>query len=167
MTKIGYARVSTKGQKDELQIDALQKAGCEIIFKDHGISGKTKFRPELDKCLEYLKKGDILVVWKLDRLFRSVRHFASFYADLQKMGVEFISVTQAFDTTTSTGRLMMNILSSFAEFESEIISERVSAGMQASKREGNKMGPKIKYLPEQIIKGAVPKSTYYRRMKNG
>lgn len=165
--KIGYARVSDKKQDLQLQLDALEKFGCEKIYKDHGVRGKVKCRPELDKCLATLNEGDVLVLWKLDRLFRSVVHFAAAYQDLKKRGIEIVSITQAFDTRSSSGRLMMNILSSFAEFESDIISERTSSGMQAAIAQGRKMGRKIKYADGEIKLGAVSKSTFYRRRKNG
>lgn len=156
--KIGYARVSTKEQDLQLQLDALNKYGCDVIYADQGQRGKWKHRPELDKCMEALKAGDVLVVWKLDRLYRSVVHFAAAYQELVKREVSLVSITQAFDTTNSSGRLMMNILSGFAEFESDMISERTSAGMQAAIRAGIKMGPKFK-------EGPVSKRTLYRRRK--
>ncbi len=165
MSKIGYARVSTKEQELTLQLDALNKYGVDSVYADKGQRGKWKHRPELDACMAALKEGDTLVVWKLDRLYRSVVHFAAAYQELVKRGVNLVSITQAFDTSTSSGRLMMNILSGFAEFESDIISERTSAGMQAAISQGHKMGPKFKYSDDQIIKSAVPKSTYYRRRK--
>lgn len=167
MRKIGYARVSTKEQDLQLQLDALNGYGCDIIFADKGQRGKWKHRPELDKCMKALEPGDTLVVWKLDRLYRSVVHFAAAYQELVRGEVSLVSITQAFDTRTSSGRLMMNILSGFAEFESDMISERTAAGMQAAIAQGKKMGPKFRYADENIVKGKVPKSTYYRRRKNG
>ena len=163
--KIGYARVSTKDQDLQLQIDALNKYGCDKIFKDHGISGTKRHRPELDKCLNELKNGDTLVLYKLDRLFRSTAHFASVAVELKDKGIGLVSITQAFDTNSSSGRLMMNILSSFAEFERDMISERTAAGMQSAISQGKKMGPKFRYADEDIKRGLVPKSTYYRRRK--
>lgn len=164
MQKIGYARCSTKQQDLQLQMDSLVKYGCDIIFKDVGVSGSKKNRPELDKCLASLKRGDVLVFWKLDRLFRSVVHFASVYIDLKDRGIDLVSITQSFDTRSSSGRLMMNILSSFSEFERDIISERTAAGMQAAIAIGKKMGPKFKYSDADLDKAS--KSTYYRRRKN-
>ncbi len=156
----GYARCSTKMQDLQLQIDALEKYGCDKIFKDHGISGTTRNRPELNKCLESLCEGDTLVLYKLDRLFRSTLHFAQVALELRNKGIGLVSITQAFDTNSSSGRLMMNILSSFAEFERDIISERTSAGMQAAIKLGRKMGRKIK-------SGEVSRSTIYRRRQIG
>lgn len=156
----GYARVSTKDQDPKLQLDALEKYGCDKIYKDHGISGTTRNRPELDKCLSSLKSGDTLVLYKLDRLFRSTVHFAQVAIELKNKEIGLVSITQAFDTNSSSGRLMMNILSSFAEFERDIISERTSAGMQAAIKMGRKMGPKFKT-------GPVSRATFYRRKQSG
>lgn len=160
--KIGYARCSTKEQDLTLQTEALEKYGCEIIFKDLGQSGKKGSRPELDKCLAHLKEGDVLVVWKLDRLFRSIVHFSRAWQDFKKRKIELVSITQGFDTASSAGRLMMNILMSFAEFESEMIGERVAAGKKVAIAAGSKQGPKFKYgaAPD---KGKCSKSTWYRR----
>lgn len=157
--KIGYARCSTKQQDLQLQIDALEKYGCDKIFKDQGISGTTRNRPELNKCLSELKCGDTLVLYKLDRLFRSTVHFAQVAVELKNKGIGLVSITQAFDTNSSTGRLMMNILSSFSEFERDMISERTAAGMQSAIKQGRKMGPKFKEGPVSI-------RTMYRRKKN-
>lgn len=163
--KVGYARISTKEQDFQLQLDALKKCECEKIFTDKR-TGKNDNRQGLKDCLASLKNGDVLFIWKLDRLFRSVVHFAAAYQDLKKRGVELVSITQSFDTRSSSGRLMMNILSSFAEFESDIISERTAAGMQAAILQGRKMGRKFKYSADDIKRDKVSKSTFYRRRKN-
>jgi DNA invertase Pin-like site-specific DNA recombinase len=157
--KIGYARVSTTGQTLDMQMDALKLYGCETIYADHGESGRKGSRPELDKCMASLQRGDILVVYKLDRLFRSVVHFAKAWADFKSRGIELASITQGFDTSSSSGRLMMNILSSFAEFESDIISERTSAGIQAVVSRGKEWNA-CKIIPEGQ---PVSRRTYYRR----
>lgn len=157
--KIGYARVSTDIQKTDMQLDALRAAGCEVIFQDVGESGRKGSRPELDKCLASLKPGDTLVVWKLDRLFRSVLHFSRAWQSFHERGVSLISITQAFDSSTPTGKLMMNILASFAEFESDTISERTKGGIHAAKARG------VKWNAGKIKTGEVSRSTRYRRLK--
>ncbi len=159
--KIGYARVSSKDQNLDLQLDALKAYNCEKIFTDKGLSGKTRARPGLNEALATLQKGDTLVVYKLDRLFRSVIHFARTWVDFQERGIDIISITQGFDTSSSAGRLMMNILSSFAEFESDMISDRTKAGAAAAKKRGRKLGPRYKYSMEDLDKAS--RATYYRR----
>src|ERR1700712_4225948 len=119
----GYARVSTPDQNLTLQTDALQKAGCEFIYKEK-ISGATKERPELQKMLGKLQKGDTLTVWKLDRLGRSIRDLVNIINDLNKKGVQFISVMDGINTATATGRFTFHLFASLAEFEREIVSER-------------------------------------------
>ncbi|TXK93478.1 DNA invertase, partial [Methylococcaceae bacterium CS5] len=114
--KIGYARVSTSSQDTSLQIDALNAAGCEIIYKEKA-SGSKKDRPELEQCLKSLRKADTLVVWKLDRLGRSLQHLLEVINDLENKGIGFTSLTESIDTTTSTGKLVFNIFGSLAEFE--------------------------------------------------
>jgi hypothetical protein len=105
MVKIGYARVSTLDQHPRTQVEALTVAGCEQVFTDHGVSGTKASRPELDRCLAYLRQGDQLVAWKLDRLGRSVSHLVRVVEDLRRRGVQFTSLTEQLDTTTPAGRL--------------------------------------------------------------
>jgi DNA invertase Pin-like site-specific DNA recombinase len=104
------ARVSTRDQKAELQLTALHKAGCADVYSDHGVSGKLAARPELDKCLAALQPGDTLVVWKLDRLGRSLQHLVATVAELAERGVGFRSLTESIDTTTNGGRLIFQHL---------------------------------------------------------
>ncbi|BBL77554.1 recombinase family protein [Methylomagnum ishizawai] len=137
--KYGYARVSTEDQKADLQIAALEKAGCEYVFTDTA-SGASSKRPELARCLESLRAGDTLVVWKLDRLGRSLSHLVAVLSDLQAKGVAFQSLTEAIDTQNAAGRLMGHILGALAEFERALIVERTQAGLKAAKRRGQKLG---------------------------
>lgn len=148
--KYGYARVSTDEQNPELQLHALEAAGCEKIFKDEGISGATTKRPGLLKCLGALKKGDTLIVWKMDRLGRSLRDLIAILDDLRARGVTFHSLTEHIDTDTSTGRAMWQMIGVLAELERSMISERTRAGAKAAQRRGVKFGRKPKMTPQQI-----------------
>lgn len=134
MKVIGYARVSTREQNLDLQLDALKKAGCEQIYEEK-ISG-VKERPELDKALAYLREGDIFVIWRLDRLGRSLKELISIVDSLQKRGIAFRSVVDGIDTTSSIGRCQFGIFASLAEYEREVIIERTKAGLQAAKERG-------------------------------
>lgn len=138
--KIGYVRVSDKDQSEALQLDALKAAGCKIIYGDHGVSGKIRRRAGLDELLSKLKKGDTLVVWKLDRLGRSTIHLLQIMSDLRERGIDFQALTQGIDTTTAVGRMLFGQLAVFAEFERETISERTKAGMEAARRRGVHIG---------------------------
>ncbi|MBA8838831.1 DNA invertase Pin-like site-specific DNA recombinase [Ochrobactrum sp. RH2CCR150] len=138
--KIGYARVSTDGQKLDLQLDALKKAGCDPIFIDQGVSGASTERPGLQKVLKRLKKGDTLVVWRLDRLGRSLIHLVDLVNSLGRDGVEFKSMTENIDTSSSGGRLVFHLLAALSEFERSLISERTKAGMEAARRKGKHIG---------------------------
>ena len=146
---IGYARVSTLDQNLDLQIDALRSAGCEDIYTDH-VSGTKARRPGLEQALSHLRPGDTLVVWRLDRLGRSLRHLIDTVADLQEKGIGFKSITESIDTTTSGGRLVFNIFASLAEFEREIIRERTQAGLQAARARGRKGGRPKALTDKQI-----------------
>lgn len=148
--KIGYVRVSDKDQTENLQIDALKAAGCDVIYGDHGVSGNIKKRKGLDEMLASLKDGDTLVVWKLDRLGRSTIHLLQLLDDLRKRNVDFQAITQGIDTTTAVGRMLYGQLSVFAEFEREQISERTKAGMKAARARGIHVGRPRKLTPEQI-----------------
>jgi len=144
--KIGYARVSTLNQKLDLQLNALISAGCEVIYSEK--LGATKLRPEFNKCMKSLNKSDTLICYKLDRLGRSLRDVINVIYELNSKGVELISLSDKMDTTTSQGRLMLNILLSFAQFEREIIIDRTKAGLQAARERGVKLGrpldPKVR-----------------------
>lgn len=138
--KIGYARVSTKDQKLEMQLEALTSYGCKVIFKEKISAAKE--RPELDKMMQQLRDGDQVVVWKLDRLGRSLRHLVNIINEFQERGVQFVSLNDNIDTTTSHGRLMFNLFAAFAEFERELISERTKAGLANARAQGRKGGRK-------------------------
>ncbi|SMO91807.1 Site-specific DNA recombinase [Saccharicrinis carchari] len=144
--KIGYARISTKDQNLEMQTEALQKAGCEKIFKE--TQSAVKERPELQNMLAHLRKGDVLVVWKLDRLGRSLKHLIDLVTGFREKGIEFVSLNDSIDTTTVQGRLTFNIFASFAEFERELIRERTMAGLQAARERGRIGGRKKGLSPE-------------------
>ena len=143
---IGYARVSTKDQNLELQLDALKNFGCEKILKEK--QSAVKERPELDKMLSILRKGDKVVVWKLDRLGRSLKHLIDLMNEFKAKEVEFISLNDNIDTTTIQGRLIFNLFASFAEFERELIRERTLAGLKTARENGRTGGKKPGLTPE-------------------
>jgi len=136
---VGYARVSTLDQKSALQTDALTVVGCERIFTEKA-SGAQRDRPELKAALAYLRQGDTLVVWKLDRLARSMRQLIETVEDLQARGIELRSLTESIDTATSGGRLVFHIFGALAEFERAVIRERTNAGLQAARDRGKNGG---------------------------
>ncbi|RAJ94228.1 DNA invertase Pin-like site-specific DNA recombinase [Larkinella arboricola] len=140
---IGYARVSTTEQNPELQQDALKKAGCEKVFTDK-VSGTAAIRPELNRLKEQLRKGDVLVVWRLDRLGRSVRDLIDWMAYLEKAGVALKSLHESIDTTSNTGKLVFHIFAAVAEFERELIRERTMAGLESARSRGRKGGRNFK-----------------------
>ena len=146
---IGYARVSTDEQNLDLQRDALQKADCELIFEDQ-VSGTKARRPGLEDALSHLCSGDTLVVWRLDRLGRSLRHLIETVNMLQERGVGFKSLQESIDTTTSGGKLVFHIFGALAEFEREIIRERTKAGLEAARSRGRHGGPKYKLNQNQV-----------------
>ena len=144
-TKVGYARVSKHEQNIELQIDALLKAGCnkKYIFTDR-ISGAKAERAGLEKCMENLQKGDTLIVWRLDRLGRSMSHLVSIIEDLKKREISFKSICDGvIDTTTASGELVFNIFSSLAQFERKLMQERTKAGLNAARARGKSGGRKV------------------------
>jgi DNA invertase Pin-like site-specific DNA recombinase len=142
--KFGYARVSTDDQTPALQLAALKNAGCKAIFKDAGLSGATTKRPALLCCLKKLDHGDTLIVWKLDRLGRSLRDLIAMLDGLKQRGVKFRSLTEAIDTDTPTGRAMWQMIGVLAELERNLIAERTRAGVKDAKRRGVKFGRKRK-----------------------
>lgn len=152
MPLIGYARVSTVGQDLSLQLDALQEAGATRIFDDHGVSGAKTERPGLTEALRFLREGDTLIVWKLDRLGRSMTHLLQTVADLEKRGVGFRSLTENIDTTTPTGRLVFHIFGALGEFERDLIRERTNAGLAAAAARGRKGGRPVVVTPERIAR---------------
>jgi DNA invertase Pin-like site-specific DNA recombinase len=142
---VGYARVSTDAQSLNLQIDALVKAGCkpEKIYTDK-VSGTAKNRPGLSLALEALHEGDILVVWKLDRLGRTVKGLVDFVAELHSKGIQFKSVTDSIDTSTPAGRFFFHTMASLAEMERDLLRERTQAGLAAARERGRVGGaPKV------------------------
>lgn len=137
--KRGYARVSTDGQELGRQIDALQRSGCDVIYTDV-ISGTKKSRPELDKMLSDLQPGDVVVIQKLDRLGRSMMHLLQLVETFKAKQVQFISLSEAFDTTTPAGSMMFALLGAFAQFERDLISERTKNALKFKKSIGVKLG---------------------------
>src|SRR5512142_760064 len=136
---IGYARISTADQTINLQKDALQQAGCSRIFTDTASGAKAE-RKGLDEALDYVRAGDTLVVWRLDRLGRSLRHLIETITGLASRGIGFKSITESIDTTTSGGKLIFHIFGALAEFERDIIRERTQAGLTAARARGRKGG---------------------------
>lgn len=145
----GYARVSTSDQSIDLQEDALRAAGCARIWTDTG-SGALTARPQLDALLETLLPGDTLVVWRLDRLGRSMGHLVTTIDALAERGVGFVSLTEGIDTTTASGRLILGIFASLAEFERQLIRERTVAGLAAARERGSRPGRPSVVTPEKV-----------------
>lgn len=141
MALIGYARVSTAEQDTALQTDALRKAGCDRIFEDT-VSGAKADRPGLTAALAYVREGDALAVWRLDRLGRSLPHLIEMVGALDARGVGFRSLTEAIDTTTSGGRLIFHVFGALGQFERDLIRERTKAGLTAAAARGRKGGRK-------------------------
>ena len=139
--KIGYARVSTRDQNLELQLDALTQAGCELIYQEKA-SGALAARVELDKLLLQVRPGDTVYIYKLDRLGRSLKHLLDLVADLQRRDIGLISLTDAINTHSAQGRLVLNLFASLAEFERELIRERTLAGLAAARARGRVGGRK-------------------------
>jgi DNA invertase Pin-like site-specific DNA recombinase len=146
---LGYARVSTQDQNLDLQIEALTKADCKKIFEDK-ISGSRAERPGLTKVLEMLREGDTLVVWKLDRLGRSVKHLVDLVGTLHKQGVQFKSLTDAIDTGTPSGRFFFHVMASLAEMERDLTIERTRAGLEVARQLGRKGGRKRQMTDSKI-----------------
>lgn len=137
---VGYARVSTDDQRLDLQLSALRAAGCSQIFSDTGVSGAQFARPGLDKAIKNLRQGDTLIVWRLDRLGRSLRRLVELVDQLGKRGIQFRSLNEAIDTTSSGGRLVFHMMAALSEFERSLISERTRAGMEAARQGGRRVG---------------------------
>lgn len=185
MEYIGYARVSTTEQNLDLQVDALNAAGCKKVYKDM-MSGAKADRPGLDGALDYLREGDTLVVWRLDRLGRSLQHLIETVNKLESRSIGFKSLTEQIDTTTPGGKLIFHIFGALAEFERNLIRERTSAGLKAAKARGrlggrpravNKIDPKTLALAKQLYEAnqtpneqlwtmlKVSEATFYRIAK--
>ena len=146
---IGYGRVSTQDQNLTLQREALINAGCEKVFEDK-VSGTRADRPGLSKTLEMLREGDTLVVWKLDRLGRSVKQLVDMVSELNKQGIQFKSLTDSIDTGTTSGRFFFHVMASLAEMERELTIERTRAGLEVAKKLGRKGGRKPKMTDSKI-----------------
>jgi DNA invertase Pin-like site-specific DNA recombinase len=181
---IGYARISTHDQTLTLQQDALEKAGCEKIFTDT-VSGTKAERKGLTEALSHLRAGDTLVVWRLDRLGRSLRHLIDTVTELHSKGIGFKSLTENIDTTTSGGKLVFHIFGALAEFEREIIRERTRAGLDSAKKRGRSGGRPRALTPKEVQmlrsmaedpeltvadicqKLGIGRTTYFRYAKTG
>lgn len=163
--KIGYARVSTKEQSLNLQEDALQKAGCEKIYSEQ-ISGTKSERPQLQEMIRHLRQGDIVVVWKLDRLGRSIRDLIKLVSGFQDNGVGFQSLQDAIDTTTPTGKLTFHLFAALAEFERDIISTRTKAGLEAARARGRKGGRPKGLSKKAQDKARLAESLYKERQRS-
>ncbi len=150
--RIGYARVSTDEQNLDMQRAALHAAGCEIIYEDRGISGNVVSRPGLRRAMRGLKPGEVLVVWRLDRLGRSLKYLIELMGKLQDRGIGFHSLQEQIDTTSAAGRFYLHMLGALAEFERELIRDRTKAGMNAARARGVRLGRPPKLLPEQVEK---------------
>ena len=150
MKKIGYARVSTDEQNLDLQLDALRKAGCDHICQDQGVSGTAHQRPGLDEAMAALKPGSVLVVWKLDRLGRSLAHLIELIRQLGVRECGFQSISEGMDTNTPAGRLLFHVVGSLAEFERTLIVERTKAGLVAARNRGQALGRKPALTPGQV-----------------
>jgi DNA invertase Pin-like site-specific DNA recombinase len=161
--QIGYARVSTREQSFNLQVDALRKAGCEKVLQEV-VSGAKAERPVLDALLGDLRPGDVLVTWKLDRLGRSLRHLVELAGTLMERNVGLRSLNDPIDTTTPQGRLAFNLFASLAEFERDLIRERTQAGLTAARARG-RMGGRPRGLPPEAERTACAAETLYREQR--
>lgn len=179
--RIGYARVNTLDQSLDLQLDTLEKAGCEKIYQEK-VSGMTDERPQLQELLKYIRKGDVLVVYKLDRFGRSTKRLIEMSEELQVRGIELISIRDSIDTTTAVGKAMFKMLAVLAEMERDLISERTKAGLESARARGRNGGRPKKdnkqveralklYETEQYTvkkieeMTSVSKATLYRELK--
>jgi DNA invertase Pin-like site-specific DNA recombinase len=179
---IGYARVSTQEQTLDLQTDALKKIGCSQLFTDTASGAQTE-RPGLENALSFLRAGDTLVVWRLDRLGRSLKHLIETVSQLQARGIGFRSITESIDTTTSGGKLIFHVFGALAEFERDIIRERTKAGLAAARARGRHGGrPRVipakklaqlqalaadtsTAIPDILDTFKISRATYYRYLK--
>ena len=150
MNKLGYARVSTSDQHLDLQLNALKADGCVKIFEDKGISGSNRERPGLEAVLNALQPGDTLVIWKLDRLGRSIHHLLDVTKLLKSRDIGFRSLSDFIDTSSPTGKLVFHILAAIAEFERDLIRERTKAGLDAARRRGKKLGRRRLLTDEDV-----------------
>jgi DNA invertase Pin-like site-specific DNA recombinase len=163
--KIGYARVSTQDQNLEMQLDALRKAGCQQIFQEK-VSGIKSDRPELAAMQQRMRKDDVVYIYKLDRLGRSLKHLLEIAGEFEKKGVGLISINDPVNTTTASGRLIFNIFASLAEFEKDLIRERTKSGLEAARARGRK-GGRNRGLSKEAEKTAMLAQTLYGERKLG
>jgi DNA invertase Pin-like site-specific DNA recombinase len=168
---VGYARVSTAEQSPTSQLDALKVAGCDRVFTETA-SGAQRNRPELHQALDYMRKGDVLVVWRLDRLARSVRQLVDTAADLHARGIEMRSLHDAIDTSTATGRLTFHLFAALAEFERDVIRDRTAIGLAAARARGRKGGRPRKLAQKDqdlaralLTEGSTPFAEVARRVR--
>jgi DNA invertase Pin-like site-specific DNA recombinase len=149
MANIGYMRISTSDQDMRMQRDALEEVRCDKIFEDIS-SGAQAERLGLVQCMEYLREGDTLIVWRLDRLGRSLKDLIAKVSELEERKIGFRSITESIDTTTAGGKLVFHIFGAMAEFERNLISERTKAGLEAARKRGRKGGRKRKLTDRQV-----------------
>ncbi len=159
--KIGYARVSTRDQNLELQLDALTQAGCELIYQEK-VSGALAARVELDKLLLQVRPGDTVYIYKLDRLGRSLKHLLDLVAELQRRDIGLISLTDAINTHSAQGRLVLNLFASLAEFERELIRERTLAGRAAARAAELLYKPRALSVDDMARSLRICKATFYK-----
>jgi DNA invertase Pin-like site-specific DNA recombinase len=159
--KIGYARVSTKEQKLSLQVDALEKAGCKTVFREK-ITGSTRKRPQLEKMLGQLREGDVVVIWKLDRLGRSLKDLVQLVSEIQEKGAGLLSLNDHIDTTTPQGKLTFHLFAALAEFERGITRERTMAGLASARARGRTGG-----RPRGLSKKAQDKAMIAEQLYKG
>ncbi|GAB3048484.1 recombinase family protein [Spirosoma pulveris] len=157
--KLGYARVSTQDQNLALQLDALNAAGCSKIFQEK-VSGSKTERPELKRLLEIIREGDTLMIWKLDRLGRSLNHLIEIVTQLEQQHIGLVSLNDPIDTTTAQGRLVFRIFASLAEFEREVIRERTLAGLASARRRGQLLGRRTGLSKAGEQKARIGESLY-------
>lgn len=180
---LGYARVSTTDQNPQLQLDALSAAGCDRVYTDHA-SGSATARPQLDRLLDTVRVGDTIVVWRLDRLGRSMKHLLELTADLEQQQVGLRSLNEQLDTSSANGRLVFHVMAALAEFERGLLAERTRAGLNAARSQG-RVGGRPKALTPQAERAVVDlreqgrsvtdiaatlrvsRATVYRALENG
>lgn len=155
---VGYARVSSTNQNIDLQINALSKYGVDKIFMEK--QSAVKFRPELDNLMNYIRPGDTVVVWKLDRIARSLKHLIDIVETFKSKNINFVSITESIDTTTSLGKFFLQINASFAELERNLIVERTKAGLEAAREKGKVGGRKPGLSPDSMKKARAAKKLY-------
>ena len=149
--RIGYARVSTEDQRLDMQLDALARVGCDQVFHDHGVSGAKAARPGLDAAMKQLVEGDVLIVYKLDRLGRSVLHLADLLTRMDSQGIHFCSLSEGINTTTPGGRLVYHVFAAVAEFVREMIRENTINGLAAARARGSRIGRPLKMDDARIL----------------